>query len=103
MVYDMFVKDMSKFRHLVNEDFGLRAQDGDAHLPQFSWSVNTQNIPPVPTHLHLPTFHHTCVHDPPAHSTRAQPLAPEVSRRPDTKTKDTATDTLLMGTDVAHC
>ena len=35
MVYDMFVKDMSKFRHLVNEDFGLRAQDGDAHLPQF--------------------------------------------------------------------
>ena len=35
MVYDMFVKDMSKFRHCINEDFGLRAQDGDAHLPQF--------------------------------------------------------------------
>ena len=58
MVYDMFVKDMSKFRHCINEDFGLRAQDGDAHLPQFfmirkhekfsnrSKSPSLANIPP---------------------------------------------------------
>ena len=73
MVYDMFVKDMSKFRHLVNDDFGLRAQYGDAHLPQFSWSENMKNIPPVPKHLHLPTFHHTNVHNPRAHFAHAHP------------------------------
>ena len=39
----------------------------------FSWSVNTQNIPPVPKHLHLPTFHHTNVHNPRVHFTHAHP------------------------------
>ena len=83
--FDMFVNDMANFRNLANEDYGLRPNDCDTHLPQFFMVRKHIRHTTRSKHHHLPTYHHTNVHFPTAHSTHVPNKAEQTTEHASSK------------------